>query len=407
MNTRLAVSCLTVASCLLGVLPAAAAPAVPPPPPVVAVVGDAGLNVLHEEFRTADGSTPRYPAGMPRPVMVNLPKSGSFANRIESLREGPLGQPRPDTLYAVRGTRLLVYVPPGHDDVLTQRAHGTGVASSVGGRVTGTAPDALIVFVAGGGQGSYAWLASQHWIDVASTSVYGVPTSEQCAGAEPVRRLHANGGLLFSSSGNTLDVAEPLAMPNGLPEVYQVGGVDADGRTYMPPHLEEEQPAFAFGTVVRPYESGARFSFPAASGDDLSGSQPFGGTSGSTPTVAGYAALLVREARTLLGDRGRRTAAAMAVRPPGGPRPPSRGPLSDGRLTRDELVRLLHTTATPAEEPGPARYALEGYGATTKASHTLALAVLRGTEGEPSRPQEDAAHAHAETLRRTHSSARC
>lgn len=398
MSLRTALGLSVAAACAVATLPAVAAPA-QPPRPVVAVVGDRGLNVLHEEFRTRDGSTPRYPAGMPRPVLVDLPRSGDFADRMDALRQGPLGSPRADTLYAVRGTRLLVYVPPGHDDVLTDRAHGTGVAASVGGARTGSAPDALVVFVPGGGEASYDWVADQRWIDVASTSVYSIPTTEPCAGAKPVRRLHADGGLLFSSSGNTTDSAEPLMVPNGLPEVYQVGGVDRTGRTYAPPHPEEPEPAFAVANVVRPYETGARFSFPAASGDDLSGSQPFGGTSGATPTVAGYAAGLITEARRLLGAAGPRTDASLVSRRAGGPRPPGRGPLADGRFTRDELVRLLHHTAVPAEPGSPARYALEGYGATTPMSHARALAVLRGAAAEPQRPEEDAAHDQVEQLR--------
>jgi hypothetical protein len=398
MKLRL-VAAVAVAACAVTVAPAGAGARGTAPRPVVAVVGDFGINPLHEEFRTPDGSTPHYPAGMPRPVMVDLPRSGSFSDQLAELRQGPLGHPAGGTLYGVRGTRLLLYVPPGVDDILTDRAHGTGVAASVGGNRTGVAKEALIVFVAGSSDPSYDWLSVQSWIDVASTSVYSVPTTDQCAGADPVRRLARAGGLLFSSSGNTYDAAEPLMTPNGLPEVYQVGGVDSTGRTYVPPHLDEPQPTFAAGTVVRPYESGARFSFPAASGDDLKASQPFGGTSGATPTVAGYAALLVQQARALLGDTGHRTADAMAQRPPRGPRPPARGPLADGRLTRDELVALLHHTATPKETPSPLRYAVEGYGATTARSHALALAVLRGTAAEPARPDEDAANAQVEALR--------
>lgn len=392
------VACVSLVCAGLATAEAAPVPSVGVRQPVVAVVGEAGLNVLHDEFRTPDGRDPVYPASMPHPVMVDLPTTGSFEQRMAAVTAGPLGSPRPGTLYGLRGTRLLVYVPTGVEDVLSDRAHGTGVAASVAGRRTGSAPDALVVFVPGVDGPSYDWTADQAWIDVATTSTYSVRTTDQCAGAAEVRRLHAAGGLLFSSSGNTQDVAEPTSMPNGLPEVYQVGGVDKSGRTYAPPHLDEPEPFFAIANVVRPYESGARFSFPAASGDSLDGTQPFGGTSGATPTVAGYAASLIVEARRLLDDQGHRRPTAMALAGKGARRP-DRGPLADGVFSRDELVSVLHATARPAEPPTPARYLLEGYGATDAASHRTALAVLTGRAAMPARLDEDARHAEVEAVR--------
>lgn len=374
------------------------------PPSVIGLIGDDGLNPLHAEFATRDGRDPRYPRGMPRAVRVELPREGDFATRLAELQAGPLGHPTPGTLYAVGGTRLLVYTVGG-GSVLSDRAHGTGVAASAAGLRTGTASDALVVFVAGTTAAAYEWLAEQSWIDVASTSVYSIRTTEQCAGAAATRRMYRNGGLLFSSSGNTQDVLEPLSIPNGLPEVYQVGGVDASGRTWLPPHPEQSEPAFVVANVIRPYESGARFSFRAASGDSLNGSQPFGGTSGATPTVAGYASRLIAQARAVLHSAGGRIGQNLAVAGPGAHRR-TRGPLADGRFTRDELVRILHNTARPAEPASAGRYAIEGYGATDNRSFTTALAVLEGTAPLPERAQEDAANATAENARQQASS-RC
>lgn len=382
-----------LATCALAAPAGAAPPRVPARPvTTIAIVGDAAINPLHVEFRTRDGRDPAYPAGMPKPVRVTLPK-GSFADAMATLAAGPLGNPKAGTLYAVAGTRLLVYATPGSGSLVAPgdgRLHGTGTAASAAGSRTGTSPDSLVVFVPRTTAAAYGWLAAQRWVDVASTSVYSIPTTEQCQGAAEARAMHQRGGLLFSSSGNTYDYVEPFSVPNGLPEVFQVGGVDAAGRTWLPPHPGEESPFFAAGSVVRPYETGARYSFRAASGDSRDGTQPFGGTSGATPTVAGYAAELIAEARRLL-------------RSPGGRR---RGPLADGRFTRDELVALLHATATPFEAPGTHRYALEGYGATGATSHALALKVLRGQATAPARAAEDAEHARAESLRAAHT-ARC
>lgn len=406
MTLRLACACAVSVALLGGTVAASAGtrPAAARPVTTIAVVGDASVNVLHEEFRTADGRDPRYPAGMPEPVRIPLPRTQDSAAAMAELQAGPLGRPRPGTLYAVAGTRLLVYATPGVDGLLEDRAHGTGTASSAAGRRTGTSPDSLVVVVPGTGDASYDWLAGQRWIDVASTSVYAVRTTEQCAGAAGARALHADGGLLLSSSGNTADAFEPLSIPNGLPEVFQVGGVDRTGRTWLPPRPEEQQPLFAAGNVVRPYETGARFSFPAASPDGRTGTQPFGGTSGATPTVAGYAAELVADARRLLRDRGPRSGAALATRRAGAALP-ARGPLADGTFTRDELVTLLQDTATPAET-APGRYLVEGFGATDDRSHRLALSVLRGQATAPDRTADRPAHDRAEGLRAQHTT-RC
>ena len=366
----------------------------------IAIIGDAGINPLHEEFQTADGRQPVFPAGMPRPVLVSLPQTSDPQAALAQLQAGPLGNPEPGTLYAVAGTRLLLYATPGTGRLLEDRAHGTGTASSAAGRTIGSSPQSLIVIVPGTQDASYDWLARQQWIDVASTSVYAIRTTEQCAGAAGARTLHANGGLLFSSSGNAYDYYEPFSVPNGLPEVYQVGGVDRAGRTWLPPRPEENEPLFAVGNVVRPYETGARYSFPAASPDGRTGTQPFGGTSGATPTVAGYATELIREARRVLRDRAPRSRAALATRRSGAALP-TRGPLADGIFTRDELVSLLHNTATPAETT-PGRYLLEGFGATDSRSHRLALSVLRGQAAAPDRTADREFHSQAEQLRQRH-----
>lgn len=393
-----------VAAAALAAVPAwaGAQPSTARPVTTIAIIGDAGINPLHEEFRTADGRDPVYPAGMPRPVLVTLPKTSDPQAALAELQAGPLGQLKPGTLYAVAGTRLLVYATPGRSSVLRDRAHGTGTASSAAGRKIGSSPESLIVIVPGTSDASYDWLARQQWVDVASTSVYAVRTTptEQCAGAAGARSLHANGGLLFSSSGNAYDYYESLSMPNGLPEVYQVGGVDRTGRTWLPPRPEENEPLFAVGNVVRPYETGARYSFPAASPDDRTGTQPFGGTSGATPTVAGYAAELIAEARRVLRDRAPRSQAALATRRSGAALP-KRGPLADGIFTRDELVSLLHDTATPAETT-PGRYMLEGFGATDARSHRFALSVLRGQAAAPDRTADREFHGQAEQVRQRH-----
>lgn len=361
--------------------------------PTVAIVGESGLNVLHDEFRATEPVD--YPAGMPAPVFVDLPAGGTFEQRLAQLRQGPLSHLKPGTLYAVRGTRVLVYAPvvteagdPGDTDVLDTDTgpadslaplqHGTGVVASAIGATTGTAPDALAVFVTGGydSPAAWGWISRQPWIDVASVSGYVLTANGTCRGGAEARAAIAAGHTIFSSSGNATDGQEQLVTPNGLPEVYRVGGVDATGRTWLPGHPEEQDPTFALlGGVTRPYDTGGLYSFMSAAPDSQSGLQQFGGTSGATPRTAGYALRLIATARSILA---------------GGP--PATGPLADGSFTGEDLTALLRHTATPHETASPGRYFVEGYGAVTTESVDLAERVLRGEVRMPARPDEDRAH---------------
>src|SRR6476646_5329651 len=74
-----------------GLTPVATARTALASPPVVAIIGEApGINVLHDDFRTADGRDPVYPSSMPKPQFVSLPTSGTFAERLAVLEAGPL-----------------------------------------------------------------------------------------------------------------------------------------------------------------------------------------------------------------------------------------------------------------------------------------------------------------------------
>lgn len=408
---RLLLGCVLVASLIHAAgHPAVAASTPQAQPVVVAVLGEAGgVNVLHQDFRTADGRTPAYPAGMPRPVMVALPRGGAFASQRAALERGPLGHLAPGVLYGVAGTRLLL-VNAGtgpYDGVQADALHATGVADSITGTRHGTDPRALVVVVLSDQEGVYSWLAANAaWVDLASTSVYTLRTvagsvgdteaTRQCTGADQVRSYTDRGRLLFSSAGNTTDQAEPLIAPNGLPETYLVGGVDSKGNTWRPGHTEETDPFYAAGNVVRPYETGERFSYQAAAPDSLTGLTHFGGTSGATPLTAGWAADLVAHARAVLGSGHTPVAASLAA----GPHRPARGPLADGRFTNEELRGLLHVVAVQHSGlPAGAAYAAEGYGTLNAAAIHLATRILDGTTTVATRQADDQADGATRQLR--------
>jgi hypothetical protein len=152
--------------------------------------------------------------------------------------------------------------------------------------------------------------------------------------------------------------------------------------------------------ATRPYETGDRFVFESADADSLDGSMGFGGTSGATPSTTGRAAELITFARELLRSKTGFKDGALANIGPGGITP-KQGPLKDGKLTREELIDVMHHSATPAEPPSPARYLVEGYGAFQQGAVDLAKKILAGQTAEPERPEEDQMHEAVESARET------
>lgn len=362
-------------------------------PRIVITVFEKGLNVLHSDFRLRPGERLRLPPGVPDFETISLPTRGSFEERREAAQAGRLGNLQRDHLYWIAGTRILLYEAGlgTSPDVFFSADHGTGVASAAVGLRHGTHPNGIVLLVHGaGGAGGWEWAAQQRWIDLYSTSYISLG---HCSEATSVEEVVARGRPVFAGAGN--EIPGTAASPSGLRDAYQVGGVDAEGRSFFTPAGEGGIP----GSTTRPYETGDRFDFDAASSTSLNGSEDFGGTSGAAPSTAGRAATILQRARSILdappdASRHRALAAAGA-----GARLPRRGPLADGDLTREELETLLHRVAQPAESPGPHRYLVEGYGALNDDATELALRVLSGRVVAPDRSEEDDVHQVVESLR--------
>lgn len=350
------------------------------------------MNVLHFDFAMPGRRDARLPVGIPKVTRVTLPDSGNFEQRLQQAQEGPLGNLEEDTLYYLRGTRVLVYAPRDSfaTDVFEDRSHGTGVAGAAMGLEHGTNPDALLVIVVDRGPAAWAWLAEQEWIDAVSTSYITVLRgTERCHEAPFIKDMVDQGRMVFSAVGNGEQFGE-IGSPSGVPQSYQVGGVDSDGRTYLQ----------GASTTNRPYETGDRFDFPSADSESLSGSMDFGGTSGATPSTAGRATELIQYARTLLASGFTGARNKMLARAGPSSRVPEKGPLADGDLTAPELTDVLHHIARPAEPASPVRYLIEGYGALNH-DEVLALgkSILAGAAELPPRPEEDAMHERVEAAR--------
>lgn len=388
----------TITSLLLAPLPATAArERAGAPPTVIATSDTGGLNVLHADFRAAAGWT--LPPGLPPVTELSLPANGSFTERVAAAR-ATLGNLERGVLYHAAGTRVLLYAA-GHGtyDLFDEPVHGTATASSSVGRTSGTSPDSTLLYIgAPATADDWRWVLEQDWIDLVTTSAnrpaQGTPPST-CMEAPYIEELSRQGRVWFMYSGNEPQHTSYTAQ--GVPAAYRVGGVDDSGRTYYG-HYAERDPLSPAGTPTRPYETGDLFRREVASAYSLTGREWRTGTSFAAPATAGRAANLLRFARGLLGSTTngvRQGALATAARDA---TLPDRGPLADGDLTGSELVDLLHHVAVPAEPPSPARYFVEGYGALTDEAIERAKLVLRGVEEAPERPEEDSAHALAETL---------
>ena len=372
-------------------------------PVVVAVMEPGGFNVLHEEFRTADGRDPVLPAGMPRSTVIHLPQAGNFASRMAKVESGPLGAMVPGRLYRIADSRIIgVIAGPGDlspVDIFNNPAHGTGVAGALAGLHHGTDPSVLVVLVTSVDREAWEWVARQPWIDFVEASYASLngsatigagyfPSLQQltCDEGPSVAKLVGEGRVVFTAQGNTEQIGE-IEPPSGLPGAIHVGGVDGSGASWLPGDASPD-PMITASSPTRPYDLGELYSFPSLSATSLTDTAWFGGTSGATPRLTGDAALLVSFARSLLRTPNTdELGPHLATLGTGGHRP-SAGPLSDGKLDASELATLLYATAQPASSV-PDNFALEGYGAYNRGAIANAERILAGAAAEPGRTADD------------------
>lgn len=363
-----------------------------PRPVVVAIVGEAGANVLHEDFRSR-APIPPLPAGTPATTRVDLPNTGTFEQQLVSAQAGPLGRIPQGQLLQIAGTHLLVYNAESQPTSMLgpNRSHGTAVLGAAASRRSGSAPNAIYVFVLGNGR-AWDWVAEQRWIDVATTSVnspvgggsgHGPVADSTCSKGAGVRRSVENGKLVLSAGGNG-DPSWHLSSPAALPEVLRVGGHQADGSASPLP--------------TRPYEVSDLILYDGPSADALTGTQNVIGTSFASPRAAGRAAQLLQDSRQLLRDVAAPARPGLAVQDRR-TKAPASGPLADGVLTNTELRSLLQDTAIPRVEQPEARYAQEGFGLLGDEQMNLSRQVLRGTAKSPDRSVERGQHQQAQQLR--------
>ncbi|HVL47023.1 MAG TPA: S8 family serine peptidase [Candidatus Thermoplasmatota archaeon] len=399
------------------------APLLPPVARAVVAVIDTGVNPYHLEFRSDAPDSRRHPseyiAGYPADAEA-LPLTldggsydGALAADAEVWERVERGK-----LYWIPGTKIvgLISIAPeddslSQDDVipgLDENGHGTMTASRAVGNTVGACPACHLVVIGGIGAASGAWAAAQPWIDVQSNSWVSIGATDSATRAAYAKAA-ASGQLVFAAAGNGLagilgGVGEPtwIRTPAGAPGVIAVGGHDNGKLTPWSgsvPHVVAD----ACGSPSAGHRSVDRVANEAS------------GTSGATPFVAGAAARAILEARSILGDPRVAHAGALASGSP-----TAAGPLGDGQLTVDELVRALFRTADPAPRATPrdgaacdgsigshmtlpagaglvpsdlVRYYFQGYGAVNDDTIGKLLAVVAGDAKEPERADADAFYA--------------
>lgn len=396
---------------LLGVILAAstaqASPQAPLPAPmaVIAVIGERGLDPLHREFATRDGRDVQLPAAIARQaVRVDLPPGGSYDARRAAMLRGALGNLKAETLYYVRGTRLLIWTGTRATGPVDDGSyeHGTGVASLAGGRTLGHAPDALIVMALDHFDLSWAWMAAQTWIDVGTSSAYDPLVGAApvvCVATAAVKAVRQSGRLPFLIAGNGPFDTTGSAIGQS-PHVVRVGGTNDDGTSRLP-----GDGSSALSYSGRGYDIAERYAFTIAARGTSDGYVKAAGTSGSAPLVASRAAGLIAFGRQLVRDRGVGARDGALVVAPRGARRPLRGPLADGRLTADELLAAQLAAARPARAE-PTRFAVEGYGLFDDDSQALVERVLAGRSDLTDRSADDLAYSAALEVRRAATAAK-
>ncbi|MGH2711294.1 MAG: S8 family serine peptidase [Actinomycetota bacterium] len=406
---------------------------VPEPfPHVVVATLDTGTNPLHPSWRREQPyhpSTfiPGYPASA---EAIQLDFQDTFEDTLEGSKPALSTLKEKSFPYWFPGTNLIGTwsAPTDAIPIFDTRAqagathsHGASASSQIAGLDLGMAPDAFLVIVdrtlnnaAGGSTNAdvyrtngeaLRWAADQPWIDIIHTNIQNVvPLAGNQVPYEPgyhdaVEYALSKGKLVISAGGNWYaepTETSPHAGPSG---VLAAGANDNCGYTDYSnpdPHVVMD----GYGTV--------------AAAPNGFGTATFSGTSSASPRITGYSAQLLLEIRRRFGYTDGMVDGALMVLPPA--QTPAEGPLSDGRLTADELHEVIRKTADPNPHasmwdgtqsicvPQPADlpfsfYPKMGYGEVSE--HTLpdALGVALGESPIPERPIEDAFYSGSEAAR--------
>lgn len=408
---------------------------------VVVATLDTGGNPFHDAFaRTQPHHPSAFIPGYPQEAQpINLTKTPDFVDSVEA-SEAALEQIHEGAHpYYFPGTNIIGTWAHETDQIPIfdieavlagstggSHSHGAQASSQIAGQGYGLSPDAWLVImdrtndgasspsVYGSNAEGLVWAAEQQWIDIIHTNIQNpVPLAREETATPllsfegyPDEVLYAleKGKLVVSAGGNFYALPTETSPHAGPPGVLVAGASDNCGYADFSnpnPHVVMD----GYLTVSA-----------APSGYD---NATFGGTSSASPRVSGYVAELLLQVRGHFNDtQGMRDGVLLVIDDE--TKWPEHGPLSDGRLTNEELAQVVRNTADPNPhdskwdgDPSPAGcipqpvdlphafYPKMGYGKLSEHTFPLALEVLLGEAPLPDRPVEDAFFFGSETARAT------
>ncbi|MDD5502413.1 MAG: PKD domain-containing protein, partial [Candidatus Thermoplasmatota archaeon] len=388
---------------------------------VIIAIVDSGINFFHDDFRASTYKNDAVKSRTnnfqdnPSEYIDEFPDDATAINvdwsktTYDALKADFMANNAIQTgkLYWIPGTKVIGAYTDGTDGgtiLDTDSAslgHGTHCASVAAGNIFGYCPDALIVAVQG--YAGIQWACQQPWIDFVSNSWgtrgnIGTPTFgmglDLLGDTESTKPAVERGQIVLFAAGNGVE--------NGFlvtESTYTSGNTGPDWLvTVGAAALETNQTIIGTGKPVdiTSYGSG---DIKAADYLSTSGVGSHSGTSCATPMTAGVFATALLAARNALEDNhvGQYSDGQIIAQGTAAPT----GPLSDGKLTREELKEAVFKTALP---PGsdyisvpvtmplggtPADWPLCGYGIANKYSAQDAVKVVLGQSSMPDRSDVD------------------
>ena len=256
----------------------------------------------------------------------------------------------PGALIGDPATSLLLGSSSGPINTFATDSHGIGTSSVSAGNIHGSCPNCLIVYVHGTSEQANEWVQQQDWIDLQTNSwgISAVNRDRAYAGSntETQRTAVERGQQIFFSAGNGQENA--FVAPNttlqssqeGPDWIVTVGATDSVDNSSPTGH---GKPADI---------SSVGDSYPSAAGNDgtANGAGTFGGTSNSTPVIAGiYAESLHRIRKSLPGASRMQKEGVIASGPAGCKAANPNCAFADGKLTVHELRTALYRSAAYSE----------------------------------------------------------
>ncbi|MFN2389317.1 MAG: S8 family serine peptidase [Actinomycetota bacterium] len=399
-------------------------------PHVVVATLDTGTNPFHPTWRRDERRHPsKYIPGYPTSARrLALRLGDGYAADVKASRTAFENLSKEKAFpYWVPGTNLVglwaheTDAKPifDHEQAASSNAthsHGAAASSQIAGRGYGMAPGVYLVVVdteSDEGQDAYKtngealrWAADQPWIDIIHTNIQDpVPLNNEQGALwknypDALRYAVDKGKLVVSPGGNFYAEPTETSPHAGPPGVLAAGANDNCGYADFSnpdPHVVMD----GYGTVA---------AAPNGYGDTS-----FGGTSGSSPRITGYAAQLLLRIRRSFGYRGNTADGTLVMLPK--KKRPVEGPLADGNLTAAELHEVIRKTANPNPHeskydgdqvlgciPQPTDlpasfYPKMGYGEVSEHTIDAAFEVAIGKSPMQSRRIEDQFYGISEELR--------